>query len=88
MRMSKATLRLSAPLASDQSSSAHLSEYRAPTASDDTASIWRRSPSVSSTFTAPRFSSRRCSFVVPGIGTIHGFCARHQASAAPGSQNR
>ena len=31
--------------------------------------------------TAPMFSSRRCSFVVPGIGTIHGFCARSQASA-------
>ena len=27
------------------------------------------------------FSSRRWSFVVPGIGTIHGFCARSQASA-------
>ena len=23
----------------------------------------------------------RCSFVVPGIGTIHGFCASSQASA-------
>ena len=31
--------------------------------------------------TAPMFSSRRSSFVVPGIGTIHGFCARSQASA-------
>ena len=36
---------------------------------------------VSSTAAAPRFSSRRCSFVVPGIGTIHGFCASSQASA-------
>jgi hypothetical protein len=27
------------------------------------------------------FSSRRCSFVVPGIGTIQGFCASSQASA-------
>ena len=27
------------------------------------------------------FSSRRCSFVVPGIGTIHGFWASSQASA-------
>ena len=27
------------------------------------------------------FSSSRCSFVVPGIGTIHGFCASSQASA-------
>ena len=30
---------------------------------------------------APMFSSRRCSLVVPGIGTIHGFCASSQASA-------
>jgi hypothetical protein len=27
------------------------------------------------------FSSSRCSFVVPGIGTIHGFCASSHASA-------
>ncbi len=27
------------------------------------------------------FSSRRCNLVVPGIGTIHGFCASSQASA-------
>ena len=27
------------------------------------------------------FSSRRWSFVVPGIGTIHGLCASSQASA-------
>ena len=27
------------------------------------------------------FSSRRCSFVVPGIGTIQGFWASSQASA-------
>ncbi len=27
------------------------------------------------------FSSSRCSLVVPGIGTIHGFCASSQASA-------
>ena len=27
------------------------------------------------------FSSRRWSFVVPGMGTIHGFCASSQASA-------
>ena len=31
--------------------------------------------------TAPMFSSRRCSLVVPGIGTIHGFCASTHASA-------
>ena len=41
----------------------------------------RRSAGESSTFTAPIFSSRRCSLVVPGIGTIHGFCASSQASA-------
>lgn len=29
---------------------------------------------------APRFSSSRCSFVVPGIGTIQGLCASSQAS--------
>ena len=39
----------------------------------------RRASSSSSA--APRFSSRRCSLVVPGIGTIHGFCASSQASA-------
>lgn len=36
---------------------------------------------MSCMFTAPRFSSRRCSFVVPGIGTIHRFFASNQASA-------
>lgn len=36
----------------------------------------------SSTSTAPRFSSSRWSFVVPGIGTIHGFRARTHASAS------
>ena len=30
---------------------------------------------------AATFSCKRCSFVVPGIGTIQGFCARSQASA-------
>ena len=44
-------------------------------------SISRRSSVVNSSLTAPRFSSRRCSFVVPGIGTIHGFWASSQASA-------
>jgi hypothetical protein len=38
-------------------------------------SISRRSSAVSSVATAPRFSSRRSSFRVPGIGTIHGFRA-------------
>ena len=41
----------------------------------------RRSAAVSSMSAAPRFSSRRCSFVVPGIGTIQGFRASSQASA-------
>ena len=40
-----------------------------------------RSPDVSSTPAAPMFSSSRCGFVVPGIGTIHGFCANSQAIA-------
>ena len=43
--------------------------------------ISARSSCISWMFTAPRFSSRRCSFVVPGIGTIQGFCASSQASA-------
>lgn len=41
----------------------------------------RRSSGVSSTAIAPKFSSRRCRFVVPGIGTIHGFCASSHAMA-------
>ena len=41
----------------------------------------RRSASVSSTAAAAMFSCKRCSFVVPGIGTIQGFWARSQASA-------
>ena len=40
-----------------------------------------RSPAESSTVTDPRFSSSLCRFVVPGICTIHGFCASSQASA-------
>ena len=36
---------------------------------------------MSSIATAPRFSSRRSNFRVPGMGTIHGFWARSQASA-------
>src|SRR5512144_2434533 len=39
----------------------------------------RRSPSPSSMVTAATFSCKRCSFVVPGMGTIHGFWARSQA---------
>src|SRR6266567_4651678 len=30
---------------------------------------------------APLFSAKRFSFVVPGIGIIHGFCASNQANA-------
>src|SRR5260370_1295890 len=54
------------------------SGYRAPCTviSDVARSISRRSSDVSSTATAPMFSSRRFRFVVPGIGTIHGFFAR------------
>ena len=44
-------------------------------------SMPRRSFAVSSISAAPIFSSSRWSLVVPGIGTIHGFCARSQASA-------
>src|SRR6185295_9005483 len=43
--------------------------------------ISRTSASVSSTEAAPRFSSRRSSLRVPGIGTIQGFWASSQASA-------
>lgn len=40
-----------------------------------------KSAAVSSTVTAPGFSSRRLSFFVPGIGTSQGSCASSQASA-------
>ena len=40
-----------------------------------------RSSEVRSRFADPKFSSRRSSRLVPGIGTIHGFCARSQESA-------
>jgi hypothetical protein len=36
---------------------------------------------VRSTAAAAMFSSSRCSLVVPGIGTIHGFWANSQAIA-------
>ena len=36
---------------------------------------------MSVTDTAPMFSSSRWRLVVPGMGTIHGFCASSQASA-------
>src|SRR6266566_1577015 len=44
-------------------------------------SIARRSSALSAIAVAAMFSSRRASFVVPGIGTIHGFRASSQASA-------
>jgi hypothetical protein len=44
----------------------------------------RRSSGVSSTETAPMFFSKRCSFVVPGIGTIHGFWVSRQAGQVVG----
>jgi len=44
-------------------------------------SISFRSSGVSSTDSASMFSSSRYSFVVPGIGTIHGFWASSQARA-------
>ena len=44
-------------------------------------SISAKSSAVRSIAVAPRFSSSRCSFVVPGMGTIHGFCASSHASA-------
>ncbi len=51
------------------------SGYRAPCTviCDAALSISRRSSGVSSISAAPMFSSRRSSFRVPGIGTIHGF---------------
>jgi hypothetical protein len=44
-------------------------------------SMSRRSSDVSWTSAAPMFSSSRSSLRVPGMGTIHGFCASSQASA-------
>ena len=57
--------------------------YRSPATSTcaRTWSIAPRSPAVSSMSVAPMFSFSRRSLVVPGIGTIQGFCARSQASA-------
>jgi len=51
------------------------SGYRAPSTLifEAALSMSRRSSGDSSTAAAPMFSSRRFSFVVPGIGTIHGF---------------
>src|SRR6516164_4732987 len=48
---------------------------------DRASPICLRSSVLRDSFAAPMFSSRRCSLVVPGIGTIHGFCARSHASA-------
>src|ERR1700674_344353 len=52
-----------------------LSEYRAPCTViwDAAFSMSRRSPSVSSMEAPATFSFKRCSLVVPGIGTIQGF---------------
>ena len=49
---------------------------------DAAVSMSLRSSGVSSTDAAPIFSSNRCSFVVPGIGTIHGFWASRQRGDA------
>jgi hypothetical protein len=59
------------------------SGYRAPCTEifEAAASCCRRSSGVSSTAAAPMFSSSRCSLVVPGIGTIQGFCASSHARA-------
>ena len=59
------------------------SGYRAPwiVICDAALLMSARSSAVSSTSAAMTFSSSRCSFVVPGIGTIHGCCARSHASA-------
>ena len=54
---------------------------RGPRSAPRRPSISRRSSAVSSTVVAPMFSSSRCSFVVPGMGTIHGLRASSQASA-------
>ena len=48
---------------------------------DKAAPISSRSSEVSATSTAPTFSLRWSKLRVPGIGTIHGFCAITQASA-------
>ncbi len=67
----------------DQSFFSALSGYRAPSMliSEAAFSISCKSLGVSSTSTAPIFSSKRFSFVVPGMGTIHRFCANNQANA-------
>ena len=44
-------------------------------------SISLRSSILSSIDAAPMFSSSLLSFVVPGIGATHGFCARIHARA-------
>lgn len=57
--------------------------YRAPSIlmCEEAVSIALRSSAVSLTSRTPRFSSRRSSLVVPGIGTIQVFWASNQASA-------
>jgi hypothetical protein len=74
-------LRSTAPLATPPSLAQRpvrcptFSGYRAPwiVIFERALSISRRSSGVSSTATAPMFSSRRSSLRLPGIGTIHGF---------------
>ncbi|HEY6164059.1 MAG TPA: hypothetical protein VIW25_04055 [Nitrososphaeraceae archaeon] len=59
------------------------SGYRAPwiVIFEAALSISRKSSDVSSTATAPMFSSSRSSLRVPGIGTIQGFWASSHARA-------
>jgi len=48
---------------------------------DDRSFSWLSSASVRVRSAAARFSSSRCSLVVPGMGRIHGCWASSQASA-------
>ncbi|MNR49268.1 hypothetical protein D3C85_1686200 [compost metagenome] len=48
---------------------------------DAAVSICCTSPGDNEMVAAPMFSCKRCNFVVPGIGTIQGFCASNQARA-------
>ena len=62
------------------------SGYRLPSTEifEAAASISRISSGESCTAAAPMFSSNRDSLVVPGMGTIHGFCARSHAPRPEG----
>src|SRR5277367_1477652 len=59
------------------------SGYRSPRTLNavETASISWTSSALSWRESEARLSSSRSRFLVPGIGTIHGFCASSQASA-------